>query len=201
MRDSVFDFRKEYIEITNEVFQREQAGEKLDPVLLKADRLLEKYARFVQGVFSICICTLCGAEYWCKDVGNYCPTCGANVPEADQLNWTIDCADTRKEWAEHIWSEYKRRGDLPLMPKGTDMELLKMELKGYRDMLYKRVAQDHPRFEEIHREYLEKIKKIRWQIRELCNKTVVGPAEYIGGGVTVVPIKFNYRNTKAWKGK
>jgi hypothetical protein len=158
---------KEYLKITNEVFRRTEAGEDVDPTLLAADSLIYEMMRFIDAIECICGCPNCGEEYWCRDVGDYCPNCGINVPETEQLNWNIWSPHLSDGWAKTVWEGYNRRGDLPLMPEGTPLELLQMELRGYRKYLYKRVAQDHPRFEEIHRDYLEKIKNVRKKIKDI----------------------------------
>jgi hypothetical protein len=170
MRTKVFDLRKEFIKVANEIYALEQKGEASD-LLLKAYHLLHEYSYAIQSFHSVCACTFCGAEYWCRDVSEVCPNCGVNVSEADMLNWTIFSTDTDEEYTKHIWDEYKRRGDSPLMPKGSPVELLQMQLRGFREALYKHTAQDHQNYKHIQRAELKKIKWLKWKIRQLRGKT------------------------------
>jgi hypothetical protein len=168
--ERVHDLRADYISVVNEIYDLEQKGEASD-LLIRAGRLLEEYAYTVQCWYSVCACTFCGAEYWCRDVGSVCPTCGADVSQADMLNWTIFSSDTDYEYTQHVWEEYRRRGDTPFLPKGSPVELLQMQLRAFRESLYKRTAQDHENFAGIHRASLVKIKWLRWKIRTLEGKT------------------------------
>ena len=159
-----FSLRKDYVAWSHKIYDQNRQD---DPLIAEAESLLEEYSYLSQLFYTVCICTFCGAEYWCRDVGAICPNCGVNVSEADMLNWTIFSTHTDEEYTQHIWDEYERRGDLPLMPKGSPVELLQMQLRGFRKALYEHTAQDHKNFVHIQRASLHKIKWLRWKIRVL----------------------------------
>lgn len=162
-RRTAAQLRKAWIEWSNKAYPLIDG----DPLLNEAHWLLEEYSYMVQLFHSTCICTFCGEEYWCRDVGGICPACGANVSQADMLNWSIFSADSSDEYAEYIRESYRRRGDLPLMPKGTPTELARMELRSFRQAIYELTAQDHENYDHILRHSLVKIKWLRRKIRAL----------------------------------
>jgi hypothetical protein len=147
------------------------AGVDKDPLIDEAHGLLHEFSYMMQSFHTVCICTFCGAEYWCRDVGEVCPTCGANVSQADMLNWTISATDRNDDWTKHIWEEYRRRGDWPFQPKGSPEDLLKMEIRSFREELYCRIAQDHENYDHILRHSLVKIKWLKRKRRKLLGKS------------------------------
>jgi len=137
-----------------------------DPILKEASELLYEFADLVDKFYYVCGCPKCGEEYWCRDVGEYCPNCGINIPETYQLNWNIWSADSIEGWVEHVYDAYERRGDHPLLPKGSLEERLRIERRGYIDMLDS-IDKAHPRYKEIEKEFNAKIANVENKLQEL----------------------------------
>lgn len=161
------ELHKAWIAWGNKVYDE---GREEEPLLKEAYFLLEDYAYMIQLLYSVCVCSFCGEEYWCRDVGEICPNCGANVSQADMLNWSIFSANRSNEWAKAINKRYEERGDWPLKPKGSPEELLLKEIRSFRKSLYQRTTQDHENYDHILRYSLIKIKWLKNKLGMLRGK-------------------------------
>ena len=101
------------IKTLNKLFSRAEE----DPLFKEAYFMLEDLDRYIQTLTLICGCPKCREQYWCKDVGEFCPNCGVEVLKYTNLNWDIWSPVAVEGWKDEVDKAYRRRGDLPLKPK------------------------------------------------------------------------------------
>lgn len=161
-KETSYHLHRRYIALVNKLYDRKDE----DPIFMEAHFMLDDLINYIKRWEYICVCTLCGEEYWCHDVDCYCPSCGTNVPEIDQLNWTIDWACQSPDYIDYMNKKYKERGDWPLMPKYNKRELIEKEIADHHKCI-KRLDPEHTRYDEIVAEHHLKIKKLEDKLKEL----------------------------------
>ena len=118
IHEDPYYFHKRCIKIMNKLYDR--IGE--DPIFEEAYYMLEETEERLSRFLHVCGCPKCGEEYWCRDVGEFCPNCGIEVLKYTDLNWNIWSAETAEGWYDKIEKDYERRGDFPLKPKIRHIE-------------------------------------------------------------------------------
>ena len=118
IHEDPYHLHKRCIKVINKLYDR--IGE--DPIFEEAHDMLEDMRLHWKKSLYICGCPKCGEQYWCKDVGEFCPNCGIEVLKYTNLNWDIWSAHTIEGWYDKIWEDYERRGDFPLKPKNGEIK-------------------------------------------------------------------------------